>query len=87
MSLVMTFDNRLSCFVNRLEYDFTKRSGKSFLLPGNCCDGPACIKLFEAIDPEVKEIQTFEGANVDTLYWRRKEEWHIQAARQGRRAK
>jgi hypothetical protein len=83
----MTFDKRLACSINRLQYDFAKHKGELFMMPGNCCDGQACIKLFEAIDSEVKEIQTFEGANVDTLYWRRGEEWNIRAAWQGRKAK
>jgi hypothetical protein len=82
----MILDNRLGCYVNRLQYDFNTRKGQLFMGPKNCCDASGCIELFKAIDPEVKEIETFEGANADTVYLLRGGEWCSRAA-QGRWAK
>ena len=42
---------------------------------GNCCDMNGCIALFEAIDPLVKQIETFAGAKCDTTYVRREKGW------------
>jgi hypothetical protein len=36
----------------------------------DCTDMTGCIALFTAIDPDVREIQTFNEGGIDTTYKR-----------------
>jgi hypothetical protein len=45
-----------------------------------CCDMSGCIIFFEAIDPEVLEIETFAGDERDTAYVRRRQGWQSMTA-------
>jgi hypothetical protein len=38
--------------------------------PITCCDMVGCIKLFQAIDPKVRSIETYAGGQRDTFYER-----------------
>lgn len=67
------FHPDLQCFVLELRYDYEQRIGIATL--GNdqsCTDMSGCIKTFKAIDPEVRQIQTFaaRGAKADVVYTR-----------------
>lgn len=64
------FKEDLVTSVRRLEYDFELRAGFLYLPPSCCTDMGGCIKLFQAIDPEVSLIYTFEGGVQGTIYER-----------------
>jgi hypothetical protein len=59
----------LACLVRSLSFDFANKRGELHLPPNCCCDMSGCIAVFQAIDPEVKEVQTFAGKEPDTRYW------------------
>lgn len=61
---------KLSCTVESLGYNFYKEGGMGllFMEPLNCCDMAECIKLFSAIDPDVRRILTYAGGVPDTEY-------------------
>ena len=71
------WDARLVCNVRHLQYDFSTRMGKLWFPLNNCCDMGAAIKLFEAIDPRVKRIETIAGDFRDTVYVRCRKEWYV----------
>jgi hypothetical protein len=83
----MIYEKKLLCNVHKLLYDYRLRKGKLFMPANNSCDKTACIEMFKAIDPEVREIETFAGTEVDTLYMRDGEMWITRACWRGRRAK
>lgn len=56
------------CFVESLSYDFSKRRGVLQMREGSCTDMMGCILLFKAIDPNVRDILTFAGDELDTSY-------------------
>jgi len=60
----------LSCTVELLSYNFDDENGMGllFMAPLNCCDMSGCIKLFSAIDPNVRRILTYAGGVPDTEY-------------------
>lgn len=60
----------LQCEVLRLAYDYDAKAGELHMEEDNCCHAPACVELFERIDPDVKIIRTFAGAVPDTIYAR-----------------
>src|ERR1700745_3824056 len=63
------FHDRFQCFVQRLEYDFATRTGVLVMDDDNCTDMRGCIRVFEAIDPDVKIIRTMEASgHRDTSY-------------------
>lgn len=62
------WDTRLVCKVKTLSYDFRTGVGEIHFPPFHCCDMDGCIKLFTAIDPKVKDIQTYSGEKMDTRY-------------------
>jgi len=51
----------LQCEVDRLLYDFNKRTGRLYMPKGDRCDMHACVQMFMAIDRHVKRIETFSG--------------------------
>jgi hypothetical protein len=61
---------KMMCRVERLEYDFCKRTATVHLPAGHCCDMSGAIAAIEKIDPRVREIQTIVGELPDTLYVR-----------------
>jgi hypothetical protein len=63
-------NKQLQCEVESIEYDFQTRSGIVRMPWMNCTDMMGCIRLFEAIDPEVRSIQTLEAGHPDTQYIR-----------------
>jgi hypothetical protein len=56
------FHDRFQCFAQRLEYDFTTRTGLLVMNEHDCADMSGCIKVFEGIDPEVKIIRTTQAS-------------------------
>src|ERR1700739_3770863 len=58
---------RLQCCVQRLEYDFTTRTGLLVMNEHDCTDISGCIKVFEGID---LEVTTQASGRRDTLYLR-----------------
>lgn len=68
-------NKELWCSVVSLGYDYVGGFGRLDMVDGHCCHMPACIRLFETIDPNVKRIQTFSGNRIDTIYIRRGKEW------------
>lgn len=74
------FHDKLQCFVLELKYDYEQRIGIAIL--GNdqsCTDMSGCIETFKAIDPEVKQIQTYadRGRRADVIYTRGNEgKWY-----------
>jgi hypothetical protein len=60
--------DELQCEVDRLEYNFVKRIGRLYMADGDRCDMSACVQMFMAIDRHVKRIETFSGAEQDTMY-------------------
>ena len=66
----------LMCQVVSLSYDFDKRAGSLNMAERQSTDMTACVRLFTAVDPEVRRIDTFAGTKPDTIYKRTDdEEW------------
>ena len=64
------FDERLMCSVNRLEYDFRTKVGIIEFVGADCCHMPAAVALFEAIDPGVLTVRTYNEQGADVMYCR-----------------
>lgn len=58
----------LMCDVASLTYEFNTRTGTLVMGDGDCCDMRGCIAVFQAIDPDVRQINTFSGRKRDTEY-------------------
>lgn len=57
------------CYLRKLFYDFQKRKGTLYMGEDSCCDMGGTIAMFQAIDPDVVEIQTARFPDVpDTNY-------------------
>jgi hypothetical protein len=70
------YDGRFQCCVQRLEYDFTTRTGVLVMDEHDCTDMSGCIQVFEGIDPEVRLIRTMEASgHPDTIYRKLAEGW------------
>ena len=65
------FHHGLQCCVRSVSYDFRKRAGRLDMEDGDCCDMTGCIHFFQAIDPDVRKIETFSGDARDIAYERR----------------
>lgn len=66
----MHFDDRTQCYLHRVMYDFEARRGVLVMDEGSCTDMSGAISVFEAIDPEVKRIDTYAADKPDTVYRR-----------------
>jgi hypothetical protein len=76
MSMSDIYDDRFQCCVQRLEYDFTTRTGLLVMNDDECTDMSGCIKVFEGIDPQVKPIRTIEACGRrDTIYRKLSDGW------------
>lgn len=62
------FASELKCFVRSLSYDFEARKGSLHMNPDGSCDMKGCIALFTRIDPEVRSIDTYADAVLDTSF-------------------
>ena len=69
------FHSGLQCCVLLVAYDFRTRVGRLDMARGNCCDMSGAIAFFEAIDPQVIQIQTYAAAKRDTVYVKRRWGW------------
>ena len=72
------FHDGLVSYVERLTYDFNKRSAVLELPPMSCASMTGCIRLFERIDPDVEEIKTisgYGGSRYDGTYRKMGGEW------------
>lgn len=59
------------CYVETLQYNFSTKQGLLRMGDDSCTDMMGCIRLFQAIDPEVKTILTHQsGGELDTCYVR-----------------
>lgn len=58
----------LKTSVTKLAYDFAARTGTLSLPPLCCTDMTGAIALFQRIDPQVEQIETFAGGQRDTTY-------------------
>lgn len=73
MSETWRFHPKLQCYVLELRYDYEQRIGVAVLGSAtSCTDMGGCIAAFQAIDPEVRQIQTYadRGRKPDTVYTR-----------------
>ena len=69
------WDERLVCEVLSLRHDFRRHAGQLFLPEGNGCDMTGCVRMFEAIDPQVSLIDVHVGEAPDTTYRREGAAW------------
>jgi hypothetical protein len=69
------WDERLQCHVVSLAYDFSSHTGRLYLVAQGCCDRDGCLELFQAIDPEVRAIQTYSGDQPDMAFRKMGTEW------------
>jgi hypothetical protein len=69
------YDPRLVTRVERLEYDYRTGTGRLYMPPHCCTDMTAAIKLFKAIHPRVRRIETFAGEEPDVRYEARGMKW------------
>ena len=58
----------LQCAVRAVHIDFAAHIAKLQLFDGHCCDMVGAITLVEAMDPEIRQIETFSGGAEDTTY-------------------
>lgn len=77
-------DRKLVCEVVGIQYLPSTRKGIVYIAPGTCVDMSGCISLFESIDPEVSEIETYsrDPADPHTFYRRESTEhpWRVSEA-------
>ncbi|CAN7202586.1 hypothetical protein LJR030_000524 [Rhizobium sp. LjRoot30] len=64
----MYFDERTQCYLHRVHYDFDEQRGILIMGRSSCTDMSGAIRLFEAIDPGVRLIETFAENVPDTIY-------------------
>lgn len=62
------FHETLVCHPVKVAYYFAHKRGELMLRANECCDMTGCINLFKKIDPEVNDIQTWSGSELDTRY-------------------
>jgi len=62
------FNHKLSCCVYAMQYLFPEKVGFITFATGECCDMTSCLSLFKAIDPKIRQIQTYSGDKKDTCY-------------------
>jgi hypothetical protein len=75
-----TYRADLETEVDSLEYNFNTGVGRLYM-PHRCCtDMDGCIRLFTAIDPNVKIIRTLSGLEWDTVYERHGDSWKARAS-------
>jgi len=67
--------SELQCQAQFLGYDFDTRVGRLVLAEGECVDMTGCVSIFERIDPNVRQIQTVAGEELDTVYTRTTAGW------------
>ena len=75
------FSTSLQCDIVSIGYDDEMDTGELIMSVGDCCDMSACIALFTSIDPGVKVIETYSGAQRDTVYRLVDEEWKAYSTR------
>ena len=63
-------NDELKCCVIEVRYSFPQRIGIAILEDGHCTSMCGCIRFFQRIDPEVRQIQTLSGRKDDTVYTR-----------------
>jgi hypothetical protein len=61
--------------VTAIHYDRESRVGELVMPTGCCCDMTGAIRLFERIDPDVEQIQTFSGDEHDVIYTKSEAGW------------
>jgi hypothetical protein len=66
---------RMMTSVTRLLYNRDEHVGVALFPPICCCDMTGCIAVFQTIDPDVIQIQTFSGDKPDTIYTRDGDRW------------
>ena len=71
------FDTRLHCFVDEIKYNFLTCIGEVHMPECNCVDSTGCAELFDGIDPNVKEIRTYAGKMLDTVYGKANGKWVV----------
>ena len=57
-----------------LRYDYEQKRGELHIQFGYC-ETAECLRLFEAIDPEVRAIDCFYGGDLDARYRRTRRGW------------
>ena len=76
---VAEFDDDLTCFVKDVRSESKKRRGTLVVPEMNCPEMSAAIRLFEEIDPDVREILVLNSVGGelkrDTVYRRKGGEW------------
>ena len=65
----------LQCRPISIIYDFEERLGVIVIADGECTDMTGCCAMFKRIDPNVRQIQTVAGEELDTVYTRTDTGW------------
>lgn len=65
----------LMCTVLHMEYDFSGKNGNLLFADGECCDMNGAIKFFEAIDKDVRTINTRSRGKNLVSYLHETGEW------------
>jgi hypothetical protein len=63
------------CCAVSMAYNFCTLKGEVVLAEGCCGDMSSCINLFKAIDPRVREIQTYRGEKAARLFRKEDDGW------------
>jgi len=71
----MSHHLKMQTDAKQLIYDFERRFGTLHQAADCCTDMTGTISVFEAIDPDVRKIQTWAGGFLDTTYERIHGKW------------
>lgn len=77
------YNSQLQCYVHEIHYSFENKIGALIMGNNSCCHMPGCIDYFKSIDPNIKEIQTYAGKTLDTVYIMNNNDWTAQRFKLG----
>jgi len=63
--------------IESLSYDFVQKVGVLCMPELCCCDMSGCIRVFQAIDPDVRRVDTISGDKADVVYMKNEGKWGV----------
>ena len=72
------YNEELWCVLLRAEFDLVAHVANLHLYDGDCVDARGAINFAKRVDPKVRQIITFSGDNLDTVYDRKGDDWEAE---------
>ncbi len=70
-----TWSPQLKCYVSRILVECAQHRATILVPDGSCTDMGGAIDLISSIDPEVNQILTMHGDNLDFIYCKKNGHW------------